>query len=209
MPVTISSGLKKNLQVGQPGHGTNSLALQQHTDHFHQLRSLCWTQTSYFFSKLLRQLQKPWLRSTSCLGTSIGKEWKRSPPQWPERGLPKTTKTELIHVATLLYTKAKLSRTGSLAWKLNLPSYQQPMGYRGTFSLDRAPPGHDGPHSPVSSKLCSLQHSVKGSNPSGSSSLPFVKDTDSSAGRARDDSTLAASPEPQLPKGVPALSTQH
>lgn len=33
------------------------------------------------------------------------------------------------------------------------------------------------------------------------------QDADDSAARARDDSTLTASPEPQLPKGVPPLST--
>lgn len=41
-------------------------------------------------------------------------------PNWPsKRGLPQTTETELIHVATLLSTKAKLWRLGSLAWQLN------------------------------------------------------------------------------------------
>lgn len=57
---------------------------------------------------------------------------------------------------------------------LKIKSHQQPMRYRGTPSLHRAPAEHEGPRSPVSSKLWSLQCSGKGSNPSRSLSLPFI-----------------------------------
>lgn len=81
---------------------------------------------------------------------SIGNEHRQSPPQWPsKRGLPQSSETELIPAATLLSTKAKLWRLGSLPWKLNAHAQRA-----GTTSLHRHQ--YNSPHSPAGSKLCSL-----------------------------------------------------
>lgn len=96
---------------------------------------------------------------------------RRSPPQWPsKRGLPQTTETELIRVATLLSTKTKLWRLGSLAWKLNVH-----VQCGGTTFLHRNQ--HNSPHSPAGSKLCSLPRLTP-------------KQTLDSAAQPRDDSRL-------------------